>query len=263
MEKNLPTPEYELHFYTQKDREEGKIPLDIMWLLENYKEIKEVEYIQPFIIYDNYPFRLRGKGDGRHINILDLNKYFKEVKPNTTKNQLKEEINNMIDIGILPIHEEIITSTPEVFAPGEDFLAGASWISLMVQPEKLQIIGSYHGNIKCPGELRCYNRFSIIVLSSDFRGKGLCRPLATFTYQKLKEHFQVEFICLHVAAENKISACRCYAQAGMDAGFTPYLNQEKADDVNQCKIFDTNPYTNMILLSNDSNITINSVTHLC
>jgi hypothetical protein len=233
-----------------------------MWLLENYKEIEKIEDVQPFVVYDGHRFDLSEERP-YSISIRDIYDYYRETGSTIPKSILMAEIVNMIEAGKLPVQKEIKSSTSEVLLPGESFLRGASWISLMIQPEESRIIGSYNGDVKCLGEMRSYNESSIIVLSSDFRGKGLCGPLATFTYRKLKERFGVEFICLAVAAKKKVYACRCYARAAMNAGFTPYLDQEEVDAIERCEIFDVEPSTKMILLNNNSNITINAAAQLC
>ncbi|SPN79373.1 Hypothetical protein BRZCDTV_303 [Brazilian cedratvirus IHUMI] len=94
------------------------------------------------------------------------------------------------------------------------------WISIMVEENK--IIGSYYGGIYVDQLGRNYSSNSSIDISPEYRGRGLCREFAFFTYQHLVDLFHMDYILVRVDSTIGAGACRCYVRAAKDLGLRTF-----------------------------------------
>jgi hypothetical protein len=90
------------------------------------------------------------------------------------------------------------------------------WLSLLMEEER--IIGFYRGESYEDDLERRYSTHSNIQVSPEFRGRGLCKNFAQFTYDKLLTELSISYISINVASTLPTGACRCYVRAAKDLG---------------------------------------------
>jgi hypothetical protein len=103
-----------------------------------------------------------------------------------------KEVNSFIDRE----RPEIISVNRVVQGTWKPTTKTDGWISIMVEGNK--IIGSYYGEIHMDQLGRKYNSNSSINISPEYRGRGLCKEFAFFTYQGLVNLLHTDYILIRV-----------------------------------------------------------------
>ena len=126
-----------------------------------------------------------------------------------------------------------------------------SWISLMIEnkDDQKRIIGTYTGVVNIDESNRLYDGSSHIIIRQDYQGKRLCTKFVEFSYRNVIEKMKVQYIRLTVTANNKVNACRCYAQAAFNIGLSVYLDKQLISNRDDCSIYEDNPYLKMIIIA--------------
>lgn len=137
-------------------------------------------------------------------------------------------LEHRISNGSLPVQEKIKT-LEYLWSPEVNLTEENSWLSLILHQG--QIVGYYFGFIQEDDLGRLYSSHSYISIRPDYQGRGLCKDFSKYTYGKIYEVFDVDYIYLSVAAERKAGACRCYIRAGKELGFRTYGSFEEYGDI--------------------------------
>ena len=124
-----------------------------------------------------------------------------------------------------------------------------NYVSFLIDDDRDIIVGYYEGFIDIDKKGRTYSRYSNIEIRPDYRGQRLCTPFSTFSYRMVVQVMKVKYFSIKVAAENKVTACRCYVQASLNNNFCPYLNGQLICDLEQCDIFIERPDSSVIIIA--------------
>ncbi len=122
------------------------------------------------------------------------------------------------------------------------------WLSFLIDVERNAVVGTYSGFVEVDGRGYRYSRGSFIELHPDYRGRGLCRDFARYSYSEAAVLYDISYFKIKVGAIEQVGACRCYTQAAMDIGFSVYLDSSLVQDKSACDIFRTNPNASMLLV---------------
>ena len=95
-----------------------------------------------------------------------------------------------------------------------------SWSCFMV--DQNNIVGFYTGSIEEDSLGRKYTSNSFVGIRPDYRGRGLCRELARFTYDNLIKQVGVGYIVTKVDSNIGAGASRSYMRAAKDLGLSTY-----------------------------------------
>jgi hypothetical protein len=249
-------------FYTN----EGEIPPEVVGLLERTKEEHQVETVRYYTIYDGHKFRLSPEFGVLRPSNFSISKYIRNRRPEINRKELIQKLTKMINVeGTLPVESETLQIT-EVWDPTISFTEGSmDWISIMIRNTIAgpRVVGVYNGFAAFDRYGNTYNSGSTLELSYDYRGQGLCRPFAAFTYRKVREHYGVDYMCIQIAAENKYAACKCYVQAALDAGFIPFVDFRQLTNKEECSVYEDKPDSNMILLHQEARVSMEDAFASC
>ncbi|SPN79360.1 Hypothetical protein BRZCDTV_296 [Brazilian cedratvirus IHUMI] len=113
-----------------------------------------------------------------------------------------------------------------------------SWLSIMVDNRK--IVGFYQGYIAEDEKGRRVSYRSYISISPEYQGRGLCRELASFTYEKLLYTLRVDYIIITVSSKLSSGACRCYVKAAKDLTLNTFGSREEEYDYQYREVEDCN-----------------------
>jgi hypothetical protein len=246
----------------------GAVPSEVKDLLKDTQIDESRTIEQPCVEIDDCTLYLHEEGPERYgIDYGSLNRclFRKGIYDAELGRREYQRLNKMINIDkTLPV-EMCQRTIREFWTPAAKIRDSPNeWLSLLLDVTDLNplIVGTYAGDLRRSGGYQ-FNIFSNIELLYNYRGRGLCKPFASFTYAKVRQAFGVDFFCIQVGAENQYAACRCYIQAAMDAGFIPYINRAQAPDVRPCNIYQRDPFARMILIHPDAKITVDTVMDLC
>jgi hypothetical protein len=138
------------------------------------------------------------------------------------------------------------------------------WVSLLLDENEKVIIGYYSGFISMDQLNRRFSHQSYIKILPSHQGKGLCAPFAAFSYGCLNRIYNVVYICLVVAADDRVNACRCYSRAARLGGYIPYLKTTQVGlDRNVCKQLSSPSISGRMLLVREGVNTDSSMEYLC
>lgn len=128
------------------------------------------------------------------------------------------------------VHRYIRESTPPVLSktrviknfwqPYAEPQEEDDWICFLF--DRNRIVGYYKGSVYLDELERRFSADSYISISPEYQGRGLCKGLAQFTYDKLVTLLQAEYIVITVASTLGAGACRCYVRAAKDLGLRTY-----------------------------------------
>lgn len=122
----------------------------------------------------------------------------------------------------LPIYTEKV-AVEDSWKPPSKLDYSDEWLSLMIDTDKQIIIGYYLGRVYEDNFNRLYSGNSYINIRPDYKGKGLCKYFAQYTYSMIAQVMKVSYICINIVVPENISGvCRCYIQAGLNLGYVVY-----------------------------------------
>ena len=155
-----------------------------------------LELIDYYVVYQGQRVRVFGYGERWHSASKEVNSFIDRERP------------------------EIISVNRVVQGKWQPTTETDGWISIMVEGNK--IIGSYSGKIYMDQLDRKYSSNSSIDISPEYRGRGLCKEFAFFTYRGLVNLLHTDYILIRVNSTIGAGACRCYIRAAKDLGLNTF-----------------------------------------
>nr|WIL03263.1 hypothetical protein Cbor_146 [Cedratvirus borely] len=113
------------------------------------------------------------------------------------------------------------------------------WLSLLMHEDK--VIGYYKGIFLVDKRGKRFSTNSFITISPEYQGRGLCKGLASFTYERLVNILSIDYIVITISSSIGAGACRCYIRAAKDLGLYTfgsfsYTSGYSLRDVNDCNL---------------------------
>ncbi|QIN54269.1 putative acyl-CoA N-acyltransferase [Cedratvirus kamchatka] len=130
-----------------------------------------------------------------------------------------EEVHRYVQEHTLPILSKT-TIIQNFWQPYNEPQGEDDWISFLFDQNR--IIGYYKGTVYLDALGRRFSTDSYISISPEYQGRGLCKGLAQFSYDKLVTLLQVDYIVITVASVIESGACRCYVRAAKDLGLRTF-----------------------------------------
>lgn len=190
----------------------------------------EYEVTGYYFIYHGYIISVNEKRNEYIVSLFDAKRLINEGVVNEWGNVpdfIAEKLGDEINEGNIPLHYGPHLKYFIFELPTEPFGTIFDYIAFMIYEGK--IIGYYRGALAISKGRLC-SKDSFIEIRSDFQGKGLCKPLASFTYCSLSDKLGVKCIKIWIATLNPNSACYCYIEAAEKCGYRTFWKEKQVGD---------------------------------
>jgi hypothetical protein len=230
--------------------------------MEDSLETKKEKVDRYYLPYEGYKIRV-SYHDGKYTtNPFHLRvDYLKPKQINISDSEIKQfvlELNKLLE-GKLKntVEKETIEITINIFSvnlPDNFYKEWGAWFSCLKDNKTNKIIGSYEGIATFDKNNRKYNIRSGIQLHLKYQGKGLCEPFCRMTNCEVVQKLGVEYLLIHVAADNRVGACRCYIGVALHCALRCFIDEKEVFNKDSCNIYTDKNYSLILIHINDINL---------